>query len=70
MNTWLTSILTSLFDFFKTKSPKVYAVFIGVIALVWVADGQGFINLPQVVVDLLLALGLVAGTSTPKVNKS
>lgn len=63
------SILTAVFDFFKTKSPKVYAVFISVIAMVWVLQGQGFIGLPQWLIDSLLALGLISGTSTPDSKK-
>lgn len=63
------SILTAVFDFFKAKSPKVYAVFVALVAVVWVMQGQGFIGLPQWVVDALLAVGLVSGTSTPDSKK-
>ncbi len=66
----ITTILAKVFEFFKTKSPVFYSIFLGIIGLVWIANGQGWINLPQIVVDTLIALGLVTGTHTTAIIKS
>lgn len=62
-------ILAKLFAFFKTKNPKIYAIVIAIIGGVWILNGQGIIHLPQAVVDVLLAVGLVSGTSTSDIIK-
>jgi hypothetical protein len=65
----LNQVLAKIFDFFKTKSPKVYALFIAVVGVVWALDGMGILDLPQVVIDTLLALGLVSGTHTSNIKQ-
>jgi len=37
---------------------------VALVGLVWVLQGQGIIHLPQAIVDILIALGLVSGTHT------
>lgn len=65
----MNAILAKVFEFFKTKSPKIYAVFIAAIGLLWVLQGQGVIHIPQPIVDTLIALGLVTGTHTSNILK-
>ena len=65
----MNTILVAIFEFFKTKSPKVFAIFVAIVGLVWVLQGQGIIHLPQAVVDILIALGLVSGTHTTNILK-
>lgn len=66
----MNAILAKVFEFFKTRSPKIYAIFIAVVGVVWVLQGQGVLHLPQFVVDTLIALGLVSGTHTTAVLKN
>lgn len=65
----MNTLLAKLFQFFKTKNPKLYALFIAIIAAVWILQGQGIIHLPQAVVDGLIGLGLVTGTHTAAIVK-
>lgn len=62
-------LLSALFDFFKLKSPKVFAVFVAVIGVILVLDQQTIISLPEWVKTLLMGIGLVTGTSTPGSKK-
>lgn len=62
-------ILIAVFDFFKTKSPKLYAVFVALVGLVLVLDGQGYIDVPQWIEDVLITLGLVGGVHTSAAKK-
>jgi hypothetical protein len=64
------SILIAVIDFFKTKSPKLYAIFVALVAFVWVLKGQGVVNFPQWLVDSLIALGLVSGAHTTDAKKN
>lgn len=66
----MNAILAKIFEFFKTKSPKIYAIFIAVIALVWTLDGQGVINIPQAIEDILISLGFVTGVHTSAIIKN
>lgn len=65
----MTSILAKVFEFFKTKSPKIYAIFVALIGLLWVLNGQGVLHLPQPIIDTLIALGLISGTHTSNLLK-
>lgn len=62
-------ILVAVFDFFKTKSPKLYAIFVAVVGVVLVLDGQGYVNVPQWIEDTLIALGLFGGVHTTQAKK-
>jgi hypothetical protein len=57
-------ILAAVFNFFKTRSPKYYALFVAVVLAVMVADGQGFINVPQWIEDILITAGIITGVHT------
>ena len=62
-------LLAKIFDFFKTKSPRLFAIMVIVIGAVYGLQEAGIIHLPQAVVNILVSLGLVSGTHTSSILK-
>jgi hypothetical protein len=60
------AILSKFFDFFKFKSPKLFAAFIIIVGALLALDVEQVINLPDALVKFLVGLGLFTSTSTPK----